>query len=339
MSYNQTNEYICFGTNCGFYIYNITPFKQVLSRIIDGGVSMVKMYYNSNILLLVGKSDNGPIANNKLVVWDDSNENVLRNISYDTKIINIDVNVLYITISTEYNIYIYNFNNLSLLKTINTSYNPKGIFAINYDDYNNIIYKGDIIGSICISDINSCKSTILQAHDNTIDYIYLSKNNMYIVTASDRGTIIRIFDMATLSKKNEFRRGTDPSRIIDINMSDDFAILLVTSEKGTIHLFNTDLNLHLGISNNEFRKFGINYIKFALPKYFHSKWSFVQFHLKDIYTKTIFDKNNYRVYSFSNKGQLYVLNFEQLDKPIIEQTINFLSDELDPFANRNTTIK
>ena len=52
ISFNQTEKYVCFGTNIGFYIYSLNPFKKILSRKIDSGVSIVKMLYESNIIAL-----------------------------------------------------------------------------------------------------------------------------------------------------------------------------------------------------------------------------------------------------------------------------------------------
>ena len=92
ISFNHTNNYCCFGTSIGFYIYQINPFQKVLSRKIDGGVSMIKMLHESNIILFVGKTDRGLYPNNKLIIWDDHKKNVLGEISYNNKIINIRYN-------------------------------------------------------------------------------------------------------------------------------------------------------------------------------------------------------------------------------------------------------
>ena len=45
ISFNQTEKYACFGTDIGFYIYSLNPFRKILSRKIDSGVSIVKMLY------------------------------------------------------------------------------------------------------------------------------------------------------------------------------------------------------------------------------------------------------------------------------------------------------
>ena len=43
ISFNHNYSHCCFGTSVGFYIYQISPFNKVLSRKIDGGVSLIKM--------------------------------------------------------------------------------------------------------------------------------------------------------------------------------------------------------------------------------------------------------------------------------------------------------
>ena len=67
ISFNQTEKYACFGTDIGFYIYSLNPFRKILSRKIDSGVSIVKMLYESNIIIFVGKEDKGLYPNNKLL--------------------------------------------------------------------------------------------------------------------------------------------------------------------------------------------------------------------------------------------------------------------------------
>lgn len=52
-SFNQNNDCVVFGTTNGFYVYSLYPFKKIISRNIEGGISIVKMLYKSNILVFV----------------------------------------------------------------------------------------------------------------------------------------------------------------------------------------------------------------------------------------------------------------------------------------------
>ena len=84
-SFNHTNDCVIFGTINGFYVYTINPFKKIISRKITGGVSIVNMLYKSNIIAFVGNEKTGLYPNNKLIIWDDSKEDVIGEISLMNK--------------------------------------------------------------------------------------------------------------------------------------------------------------------------------------------------------------------------------------------------------------
>ena len=54
ISFNQDNTFFSIGTERGFVIYQTEPFKGPYERIMDGGIGIVEMIYNSNFLVLMG---------------------------------------------------------------------------------------------------------------------------------------------------------------------------------------------------------------------------------------------------------------------------------------------
>ena len=62
-----------------------------------------------------------------------------------------------------------------------------------------------------------------------------------IATASTKGTIIRVWDSTNrqgrINKLAELRRGSDSATIHCINFSSDSQFLVVSSDKGTVHVF------------------------------------------------------------------------------------------------------
>ncbi len=336
-SFNQTENFVCLGTNYGFYVFLVNPFRKVISREIEGGVSLVKMLYDTNIFLFVGRTDTGPYPNNKLIIWDDNKRIVLSEITYYDRIINIDITKQHVIVCIRDKIFIYDFQSLEVIKTLETN-NHKGLMYVGHQDIEFVAYPGENIGYINVYRIGNDNIETFQAHTNPIDNIYVSSNGNFIVTASEKGTIIRIFDSSNFIKINEFRRGSEQTSIKNISMNKNNSILLVSSEKGTIHLFNTDIDKNFLFKNKGFNNYGMNYIKFALPEYFSSEWSFAQFHLKNILSNSCFDKETFRIFSICNDGQFYILNFEN-EKQTIEKTIKYISDSSDPFDDRETTIK
>ena len=245
ISFNQSEKYACFGTSIGFYICALNPFKKILSRKIELGISLVKMLYESNIAVFVGRNDTGLYPNNKLIIWDDSKKAVLGEISYTSKILNVNLTKEYIVVLLEKKIYIYKFESLELIKDIEITNNNNNIIAMGLENSELLVYPGEQPGTINITKLNEDYLKIIDAHTSLIENIYLSNDGKYVVTASYTGTIIRIFSTETLSKIIEFRRGADPTKIKDIRLNHTNSILLVSSIKGTVHLYNTGIDPNL----------------------------------------------------------------------------------------------
>lgn len=54
---------------------------------------------------------------------------------------------------------------------------------------------------------------IIPAHENTISSLILNHNGSLVATASEKGTLIRVYDTAHGKLLHEFRRGTDQAMI------------------------------------------------------------------------------------------------------------------------------
>ena len=339
ISFNQTEKYACFGTPIGFYIYSLCPFKKILSRKIELGISLVKMLYESNIIVFVGRTGTGLYPNNKLIIWDDSKKAVLGEISYSSKIYNVNLTKDFIVVLLEKKIYIYKFESLELIKDIEITQHNNNIIAMGLENSELLVYPGESPGTINITKLSEDYLKTISAHNSLIENIYVSNDGKYIVTASSTGTIIRIFSADTLTKVIEFRRGADPTKIKDMRLNHNNSILLVSSVKGTIHLYNTGIDPNLSIENTSYDNYGMSYVKWALPQYFSDKWGFTQFSLPDISSCSTFDRVLNKIYTFGNDGQFYELDYSDISNPTIEKTIKYISDESDPFAERSSTIK
>ena len=78
LSFNQDQTCLVAGTENGFRVYDLIPFKFRFQRILNGGIGIIEMMYKSNIFGLVGGGKNPKFTPNKVILWDD----------YQTKILN-----------------------------------------------------------------------------------------------------------------------------------------------------------------------------------------------------------------------------------------------------------
>ncbi|KAJ2548366.1 Phosphatidylinositol 3,5-bisphosphate-binding protein [Coemansia sp. RSA 1933] len=152
---------------------------------------------------------------------------------------------------------------------------------------------------------------IIAAHATAISALAVSFDGAMVASASEKGTLIRIFDTLSGRLLHELRRGVDRADIYSIAFSPDGTKLCVSSDKGTVHIFNLEFNQNAGNrpssgtaplpgghsassssaaiggggGNGSGGNGGSNkqsmfkFMKDLLPKYFSSEWSFTHFRI------------------------------------------------------------
>lgn len=98
----------------------------------------------------------------------------------------------------ENRIYVYNFNDLRLIDAIDTCFNPKGICALSSDSSLSVLATPEKNkGQVKITIYEKNQSTLVNAHQSSLSCIALNFTGTLLATASDKGTLIRIFSTET----------------------------------------------------------------------------------------------------------------------------------------------
>lgn len=119
-------------------------------------------------------------------------------------------------------------------ETINTNEDSKNDNNTSTVNSNNIVKNGDVI----LFDLKSLQPTmVIEAHKGSIAALALSNDGSLLATASEKGTIIRVFSVETGGKLYQFRRGTYPTTIFSISFSKNNEFLSVTCSSKTVHIF------------------------------------------------------------------------------------------------------
>lgn len=123
---------------------------------------------------------------------------------------------------------------------IDTFENPKGIVAISYDTKKTVLaYPADKTkGYVRVKCYENSITSLINAHESAISYIALNHDGSLLATASDKGTLIRIFQSDTGLFLQEVRRGKDKAEIQHICFDLSSKLMAATSEKGTIHIWS-----------------------------------------------------------------------------------------------------
>ncbi|CAN3359292.1 autophagy-related protein 18 [Diutina catenulata] len=94
------------------------------------------------------------------------------------------------------------------------------------------------VGDVIIFNLATLQPvSVIEAHKAALASMALSTDGCFLATASEKGTIVRVFDVATGSKLFQFRRGTYPTKIHSLRFSQDNRYVLATSSSGTVHIF------------------------------------------------------------------------------------------------------
>jgi WD40 repeat protein len=82
----------------------------------------------------------------------------------------------------------------------------------------------------------------MEAHEGSLRALALTADGKKLATASEKGTVLRVWDVTTSVRLHEFRRGVERASITCLAWSWDHAWLCCTSDKGTAHVFQLEVD-------------------------------------------------------------------------------------------------
>nr|WIL04401.1 WD40 domain-containing protein [Cedratvirus lena] len=315
--FNFNTNYTCFtvGTNKGFQIWNITPFKLRYAREV-GGVGIVEMVERSNVLALVGDGTNPDYPKNKVRIWEDVNKKIIAELEFRSEVKLVRIHRSRIVVATYNKIYVYRFSDLSLLYSSEIQEDTGYMLA--YSD-KVLAYPTLKSGHVQVRfEKASLNLPPFRAHDHKVGFLCWNREATLLATASSQGTVIKIFnalarDGHTSSERKsvaKLRRGKDPAKITYMSFSSDSEWLCVCSDKGTIHIFNV-------LDSSKSQKSSMNFIAdlsilpSGLQDYVKSEFSFAQIHCSDNKSIAVFDTQvANQVNVLSSDGRLTFYSFD-----------------------------
>lgn len=121
------------------------------------------------------------------------------------------------------------------LSVFETADNPTGLCCLGSKV---VAFPGRTPGQVQIVELVTGNVSIIPAHGTPLRAMELSPDGEILATASETGTLIRVFSTGNCSRIGELRRGVDHAVVYSIAISPNSTLLAVTSDKSTLHIFD-----------------------------------------------------------------------------------------------------
>ncbi|XP_074648531.1 WD repeat domain phosphoinositide-interacting protein 2-like isoform X2 [Tubulanus polymorphus] len=242
VNFNQDCTSLAVGTKNGFKLFSLSSVDK-LELIYENeadDISIVERLFSSSLVAIVSLS-----SPRKLKVCHFKKGTEICNYSYSNTILGVKLNRMRLVVCLEESLYIHNIRDMKVLHTIrDTPPNPQGLCALSVSNENcYLAYPGsNRIGEVQIFDaVNLRAITMVPAHDNPLVAMSFNTNGTRLATASEKGTVIRVFSIPDAQKLFEFRRGVKRCvTIYSLAFSTDSSFLCASSNTETVHVFKLE---------------------------------------------------------------------------------------------------
>ncbi|KKZ63975.1 autophagy-like protein 18 [[Emmonsia] crescens] len=254
VTFNQDYSYLAVGTSKGFRIFTTDPFAKSYETK-EGNIAILEMLFSTSLVALI-------LSPRRLQITNTKRQSTICELTFPTTVLAVRLNRKRLVIVLEDQIYLYDIQTMKLLYTIETSPNPNAICALSPSSENCYLayplpqkappssftppshappsstHISPTSGEVLIFDTLKLEAiNVVEAHKSPLSCLAMNTEGTLLATASDKGTIIRVFSVPDAQKLYQFRRGSMPSRIFSMSFNITSTLLCVSSATETIHIF------------------------------------------------------------------------------------------------------
>jgi WD40 repeat protein len=243
-SFTPDGAFLTVGLPEGFVVYSTSPWSLALRcpfcrQVASRGLSFPGWQVS---VLLCDRTQ--PAFSNAMIcvfLWFD--QRVLKTFEFSVPVCNLVCNSQMFAFAFQSEVYVYLAESISLAGQYNCVRNPLAPAALADRDGEQLLaFTGRRVGYLKIVSLDHAdrKALAVNVAEHSLAIICFSRDGTKVATASERGTLVRVYNTFNGDPVARFRRGSFPANIASIAFGETADVLAVLSDHGTVHLFEVE---------------------------------------------------------------------------------------------------
>ncbi|EDV54450.1 WD repeat domain phosphoinositide-interacting protein 2 [Drosophila erecta] len=239
MNFNQDFTSLSVLSPTGLRLFSITSqdkVEEIFAKDNTEQIRIVERLFNSSLVVLVTAQ-----KPNCLKMLHFKKKQDICNCFYPSEILCVRMNRQRLIVCLAESIHIHDIRDMKILHSIeNIAPNEQGLCALSLNSH--LAFPVcQTSGELRIFNASKLRTGMtIRAHDTSLSALAFSPSGALLATASERGTVIRVFCVKNGQRVQEFRRGVSCVRIASLVFSASGDFLCASSNTETIHVFKID---------------------------------------------------------------------------------------------------
>lgn len=208
MSFNADSSFMAVTTTEYFSTFNCVPVRRIVKDDSQGGMRCIALLYRSPLVVLVPSGDKPGTSPRRLVLWNCSTKEPIREYGFETTILSCAMNKDFLAVGTEGFVSLFGLQSMNLLVKLEAR--TGSVFALSSEQGGALLAYPSPAASIGKGGDKSTESVYegmisvyscgqgrlvsqIKAHKTAVSVLSVSTQGDLLASASVTGSLVRIF--------------------------------------------------------------------------------------------------------------------------------------------------